>query len=214
MLRILLLGASGLVGRETLRLALGRGDVDSVVAPTRKPLPPHGKLINPVAGELESLLSDAARWTVEAVICALGTTMAKAGSRQAFYRVDHDLALGFARAAHQQGAGALGLVSAIGATPSSRFFYPRTKGKTEADIRSLGFASLTILRPLIIEGERGESRLGESTVLKLAEVLAPILPRGLRANPASTIARVLIDAVVASKPGVHFVFSQDLTAKS
>ena len=78
MLRILPLGASGLVGRETLRLALGRGDVDGVVAPTRKPLPPHGKLINPVAGELESLLSDAARWTVEAVICALGTTMAKA----------------------------------------------------------------------------------------------------------------------------------------
>src|SRR5580658_7391842 len=94
------------------------------------------------------------------------------------------------------------------------FFYPRTKGKTEADIRSLGFASLTILRPIIIEGERGESRLGESIVLKLAEVLAPILPRGLRANPASTIARVLIDAVVASKQGVRFVFSQDLTAKS
>jgi hypothetical protein len=78
----------------------------------------------------------------------------------------------------------------------------------------LGFASLTILRPIIIEGERGESRLGESIVLKLAEVLAPILPRGLRANPASTIARVLIDAVVASKQGVRFVFSQDLTAKS
>jgi uncharacterized protein YbjT (DUF2867 family) len=99
MLRILLLGASGLVGREILRLALGRGDVDGVVAPTRKPLLPRGKLNNPVAGELESLLSDAARWTEEAVICALGTTMAKAGSRPAFYRVDHDLALGFARAA-------------------------------------------------------------------------------------------------------------------
>ena len=59
MLRILLLGASGLVGRETLRLALGRGDVDSVVAPTRKPLPPHGKLINPVAGKFCRL---SARW--------------------------------------------------------------------------------------------------------------------------------------------------------
>jgi len=75
------------------------------------------------------------------------------------------------------------------ATPSSRFFIQGQKVRTEADIRSLGFASLTILRPIIIEGERGESRLGESIVLKLAEVLAPILPGGLRANPASTIAR-------------------------
>src|ERR1700745_4191328 len=49
-----------------------------------------------------------------------------------------NLPLAFARAAHQQGAGAFALVSAIGATPSSRFFYPRTKGKTEEDIRNPG----------------------------------------------------------------------------
>jgi uncharacterized protein YbjT (DUF2867 family) len=214
MVRILLLGASGLVGRETLRLALDRREVDGVIAPTRKPLPSHGKLTNPVAAELESLLSDRARWSVDAVICALGTTMAKAGSRDNFYHVDHDLPLAFARAAHQQGAGAFALVSAIGATPSSRFFYPRTKGKTEEDIRNLGFPSLTILRPIIIDGERGEFRRGESIVLQLSKALAPILPRGFRPNPASTMARVLIDAVVDPKPGTQVVLSQELTART
>src|SRR5580658_9963922 len=96
MLRILLLGASGLVGSETLRLALGRGDVDGVIAPTRKPLPAHGKLINPVAGELESLPSVAARWTVEAVSGALGATVAKAGARQACNHAEEVLVLGVA----------------------------------------------------------------------------------------------------------------------
>lgn len=212
-MRILLLGASGLVGRQSLQLALRHKDVDGVIAPTRAPLSPHGKLSNPVSIELKSLLPDAARWSVDAVICALGTTIAKVISRDSFYRVDHDLPLAFAKVAHQQGARTFALVSAIGASPSSPFFYARTKGEIESDLEKIGFASLAILRPIIIEGERGEFRFAESVVLKLAKVLGPILPRGLRANPASTIARVLVDAAVHARPGIRLVLSQELTAR-
>ena len=214
MARILLLGASGLVGREALRLALDHGEVDHVIAPTRIPLPLHEKLDNPVAAELESLLPHMARWSADRVICTLGTTMAKAGSQQSFYRVDHDLPVAFAKAAQQYGAKAFALVSAIGASPSSRFFYPRTKGETEADIRGVGFASLTILRPMIIEGARAESRLAEGIVLGLAKALGPMLPRRFRANPASTIAHVAVEAVLNPTPGVRVVFTQELTARS
>jgi uncharacterized protein YbjT (DUF2867 family) len=105
-------------------------------------------------------------------------------------------------------------VSANGAAPSSRFFYPRTKGEAAADIRGVGFASLTILRPMIIEGARAESRLAEGIVLGLAKALGPILPRRFRANPASTIASVAVEAVVNPTPGVRVVFTQELTARS
>ncbi len=212
MVRLLLLGASGVVGRAVLQLALEHQEVAAVIAPTRNALPSHGKLANPVTAELESLLLQAiASWSIDAVICALGTTMKKAGSQKSFYRVDHDLPVVFARAARLRGAEAFALVSAIGASSSSRFFYPRTKGETETDVQSVGFKSLTILRPMIIEGERGEFRLGESIVLRM--VFDPILPRRLRANPASTIARVALEAVVNPRPGVHVVFTQDLTAR-
>jgi uncharacterized protein YbjT (DUF2867 family) len=214
MARILLLGASGLVGRETLRLALDHGEVDRVIAPTRMPLPLQERLDNPVSPELESLLPNVARRSADRVICTLGTTMAKAGSQNSFYRVDHDLPIAFARVAQQYGAQAFALVSAIGASPSSRFFYPRTKGETEADIRRVGFASLTILRPMIIEGTRGESRLAEGIVLGFAKALGPILPRRFRANPASTIARVALEAVVSPTPGVRVVLTQELTART
>jgi hypothetical protein len=104
MVRLLLLGASGLVDGEALRAALEHCAVKGVIAPTRKALPSHPKLTNPVSPELKSLLPAVAGWSVNGVICALGTTMAKAGSRDAFHRVDHDLPLSFARAAHERGA--------------------------------------------------------------------------------------------------------------
>jgi uncharacterized protein YbjT (DUF2867 family) len=189
MVRLLLLGASGVVGRAVLPLALEHQGVATVIAPTRNVLPSHDKLTNPVSARLESLVPQAIKWcSIDAVICALGTTMKKAGSQKSFYRVDHDLPVAFARAARQRGAEAFALVSAIGASSSSRFFYPRTKGQTETDVQSVGFKSLTILRPMIVEGERGEFRLGESIVLRMVQFFGPILPRRLRANPASTIA--------------------------
>jgi uncharacterized protein YbjT (DUF2867 family) len=213
MVRILLLGASGLVGREALRLALEHRAIESVIAPSRMPLPSHTKLTNPVSTQLETLVPEVARWSVNAVICALGTTMAKAGSQDAFHRVDHDLPLGFAQAAHEQGAEVFALVSAIGASPSSRIFYARTKGETERDLQKVGFASLTILRPMIIEGYRGETRIAESIVLALARVMGPLLGPRFCANPASTIARVAIDSAVDPRLGVRVVYSPELTSR-
>jgi hypothetical protein len=52
--------------------------VAAVIAPTRNAFPSHGKLTNPVTAELESLLPQAIEWwSIDAVICALGTTMKK-----------------------------------------------------------------------------------------------------------------------------------------
>ncbi|VEI62937.1 thioester reductase domain [Serratia fonticola] len=50
MARVLITGASGLVGSELLRLLLADRQVTSVIAPTRKALPPHAKLHNPIGG--------------------------------------------------------------------------------------------------------------------------------------------------------------------
>src|ERR1700722_9396203 len=89
MVRLLLLGASGVVGRAVLQLALEHQEVAAVIAPTRNALPSHGKLTNPVTAELESLLPQAIEgWSIDAVICALGTTMKKAGSRKSFFGGD------------------------------------------------------------------------------------------------------------------------------
>jgi uncharacterized protein YbjT (DUF2867 family) len=203
-MKVLILGATGLVGRNALAQALARSAVTQVIAPTLKPLPNQDKLMNPVAPELELLLPKVASWGPDATICATGTTIEKAGSKEAFRSVDHDLPLSFARLAHQAGTQNFALVSAIGASVDSSFFYTRVKGELERDVREIAFRSLTILRPSIIEGERDEVRLAESLVLKLSHFLAPVLPKRFRVNPAPKIAQVLVDSVVTAEPGCHF----------
>jgi len=209
-MKVLILGATGLVGRNVLAQALGRSAVTQVMAPTRKPLTTQDKLMNPVGLELERLLPKVASWKPDGAICAIGTTIEKAGSKENFRFVDHDLPLLFARVVHQAGTQNFALVSSIGASVDSAFLYVKVKGELERDVREIGFRSLTILRPGIIEGERDEVRLGENLVLKLAHFLAPVLPRRFHVNPAPKIAQVLVDSVVAAEPGCHFRYSDSL----
>ena len=209
-MKVLILGATGLVGRNALAQVLARQEVMQVTAPTRKPLPRQDRLTNPLASKLEQLLPEMTNWQPNAVICATGTTIKKAGSKEAFRLVDYDLPLAFAQQAYQQGAQNFALVSAMGASVDSSFFYARVKGELERDIRKIGFRSLTILRPSMIEGERDEFRLAESIVLTLSRFLAPALPKRFRVNPAAKIAQVLVDAVLTGEPGCHVRYSDSL----
>lgn len=209
MKRVLLAGATGLVGRATLEIALSSTAVAGVVAPTRRPLPPHPKLLNPVV-DFDALPGDAAWWRVDAVACALGTTIRDAGSQEAFRRVDHDYCLAIARHAHAHGARAFALVSALGADPASPVFYSRTKGELEQALERIGFDSLTLLRPGLLGGRRTRRRAGERWAQRLLGALGPALPRRYRVVPPEHVAAALLDAALEARPGRQVVPSDQL----
>lgn len=208
-MKLLLVGATGLVGREVLRLALADARVAAIVAPVRKPLPAHPKLDAPLV-DFDRLPPDASWWQADAVICTLGTTMKVAGTRQAFLRVDHDYPLAVARLALAAGTCTYALNSAAGANAASRIFYNRVKGELERDLEALGFRSLTHVRPGLIGGERDVARAGEGAALRILRVLGPVLPRRWRINPAPRIASALLEAALAGVPGVHVVSPEQL----
>ncbi len=208
-MNLLLVGATGLVGRHVLDLALADPRVASVVAPARRELPSHPKLVSPRV-DFDRLDADAAWWQADAVICTLGTTMRIAGSEAAFRRVDHDYPLAVARLARRQGTPAYVLNSAIGADAGSRIFYNRVKGELERDLAAEGFASLTFVRPGIIGGDRDEFRLGERLLHAGLALAAPLLPRRWRPNPAARIAEALLEAALGRQPGTHIVASDQL----
>ncbi|MFJ1299137.1 NAD-dependent dehydratase [Pseudomonadota bacterium AL_CKDN230030165-1A_HGKHYDSX7] len=208
-MKLLLVGATGLVGSHVLRLALADARVDAVVAPVRRGLPAHPKLDAPRI-DYDRLPADAPWWRADAVICTLGTTIKKAGSQAAFRRVDHDYALEVARRAHDAGAPTYALNSAMGADSDSRFFYNRVKGELEQDLARVGLRSLTYVRPGLIGGDRQESRTGERLGLAVLGLLGPLLPRRYRINPADRIAAALLEAAIAARPGVHVIGSEDL----
>lgn len=208
-MKLILLGATGLVGRHVLELALADTRISVVIAPTRRSIPAHPGLLAPLV-DFEQLPGDAPWWHADAMICALGTTMKKAGSRETFRRIDHEYPLAAARLALRHGVGSFVLNSAMGANPDSRFFYNRVKGELESDLRALGFASLTFVRPGLISGQRDEFRLGERTAEVVLKATAPLLPRRWRTNPARNIAAAMLDAAVAGMAGEHVVESAQL----
>ncbi|MBX7198337.1 MAG: hypothetical protein K1X51_03080 [Rhodospirillaceae bacterium] len=209
-MRLLIVGATGLVGNLVLNLAQADDRVAEIIAPTRRGLAPRPKLDAPIVN-FDALPEDAAWWRADAVICALGTTMRIAGSKPAFRRVDHEYPLAIARLARSHGARAYVLNSALGANPAASSSYLQVKGEIERDLAPLGFASLTYVRPGLIGGARQEVRPAEQIMMPVLAMLAPLIPKKWRINPAPIIASALLEAAIAAKPGQHVVASDQLT---
>lgn len=204
-------GATGLIGNHLVELLKADHSVESVQVLSRRPLdlPPKFTVIQ---GDGSAPVLSA---PVDAAFCALGTTMAVAGSKEAFYHVDHDLVLAFAKAAKAQGAEAFVLVSSMGADAGSANFYLKVKGGTENDLKALGFRSLIILRPSLLMGERREFRLGERMGQGAMTVLGPLMLGPLakyRGIHGRTVAKAMLRLVKEQLPGVHVLESDRLQA--
>jgi uncharacterized protein YbjT (DUF2867 family) len=212
MTTLLLVGATGLVGRNALQAALEDSRIVRIVAPTRRPLDHHPKLQNPLV-DFARLPVDADWWRVTSVVCALGTTRAKAGSTEAFWKVDHDYPLQIAQITSQAGAQSFALCSSIGADATSRFTYLRTKGQLEDHLCKLGFPSVTILRPGFLEGSRNDHRPFELVAGEILRRLRPFIPMRYRLSPATVVAKLLIDGAVSGLPGRHIVEASDIASR-
>lgn len=199
-----LTGGSGLVGGALLRRLLRDGTFDRVVSVGRRPLPlDDPRLVQVVTDLLGPFEWERLPPPAVAFSC-LGTTLAKAGSREAFRRVDHDAVLFFARAARAGGASAFLHVSSLGAKAGSRSFYAAVKGETERDVAAVGFPSVYALRPSILDGNRAERRPGEEFGLLVGRALSPFLGK-YRPTPVEAVASSLAALARDPAPGVHVV---------
>ncbi|MEX2570780.1 MAG: oxidoreductase [Gemmatimonadota bacterium] len=163
----LLLGGTGLVGGFCLDLLLAEDSYAAVRLLTRRRLDrSHPKLVQHVV-DFDRLAENAELFQVNDVFCCLGSTIRKAGSQEAFRRVDVDYPASAAALAADAGADQFLVISALGADADSRIFYNRMKGEMEARVRRLPFQAVWVLRPALLLGEREERRLGE----RVAELL-------------------------------------------
>ncbi|WP_223470102.1 NAD(P)H-binding protein [Massilia soli] len=207
-IRILLAGATGAVGGHVLRLALADARVGVVVAPTRRPLTAHPKLVNPMP-DFDALPEQADWLAVDAVICALGTTIKAAGSQAAFAAVDRDLPIALAARAKRCGARVFALNSSLGASHKGSF-YQRTKAEAEDGIRAVGFDRFVIVRPGLLDTERATPRPLEKVALVISRALAPLLPARYRPVAADAVARCLLEQAMMPGSGDLIVESDDI----
>lgn len=208
-----LAGATGLVGSICLRLLLADPAFGRVTVLTRRPLPAALRALDTV-GRLDERLVDFARLGtlpdgVHWIVCALGTTIKKAGSQARFREVDYDYPLRLAELGLAQGAQHFLLVSALGANSRSRFFYNRVKGELEQALLALPYRSITILRPSLLVGPRSELRPAEA----LGQRLGFLFPANAKPVAASAVAAALVAAARDDQPGQRIIRSAEIRAR-
>jgi uncharacterized protein YbjT (DUF2867 family) len=216
---VLVVGANGLVGRAVVRRLVAQTWAGSVTALVRRP----GALTagQALPGRLRERVIDFERlgapefqsaFAADIVICALGTTIRQAGSQAAFRRVDVDYPAEVARRAFAAGAHHFLLVTALGADARSGVFYNRCKGEVEAAVLSIGFPSVTVVRPSLMLGPRAERRPAERVAQNLSKVLGWMVPKTWRPVPAESVAAALATAARVDAPGVRVLENAALLA--
>lgn len=204
-MKFVLAGATGLVGGEFLHAAERAGD--TVITVGRRTLDRGAEEI------LTDFTTPVELPDADVAICTLGTTIARAGSRQAFYAVDHDAVLQFAQDARAATIKHFMVVTAVGANPRSRIFYSRVKGEVERDLRKVNFDRLDVAHPGLLIGPRKERRPAEALFQALDPVIRPLFCGRLDrygSIPAHTVAGALRNLARDHAPGFYVHENRDL----
>jgi uncharacterized protein YbjT (DUF2867 family) len=210
-------GATGLVGRALVAELSGRIASGTVTALVRRS---EGRKVSHVEERIvdfDRLEHELSGLAATHALCCLGTTIAKAGSQEAFRRVDFDYPLAFARAARAAGVRKFLIVTALGADPKSSVFYNRVKGEIEQALARLELPELHVFRPSLLLGEREERRPAERLAMALAKPVGALLFGPLkkyRAVDGSAVARAMASVALdeRSAPGVTFYESDQIAA--
>lgn len=204
----LVAGATGLVGFELIKLLLDDELYSKVCLAGRRPFPiEHEKIVDHQI-DFDQIQNLHFPLDIDDVFVCLGTTMKKAGSKEAFKRVDYQYVYEFAQWSKANGAKSFGFVSSIGAKAASRNFYLKVKGEAEEQVAALAIPNSYALRPSVIKGDREEKRFLEKLSIRVLELAAPLLKGRLlkyRTVEAKQIAKTMIDCAAKEGEGFHIV---------
>ncbi len=210
----LIVGASGLVGRELLKLLLAGKEYGRVGTLVRKPLGiKHPKLEEQII-DFDKMDKYEDCFQVDDVFCCIGTTIKKAKSREQFQKVDVDYPLQMAKIAKGKRVEKFLIITSIGADSNSKIFYSRMKGLLERQLRDVGLNSLYIFRPSLLLGARDEYRLGERIGAILAKGLSFAFMGPLekyKAIKAKDVAMGMYKTAQKQGQGAHVYLSHEIS---
>jgi uncharacterized protein YbjT (DUF2867 family) len=209
----LIFGATGLVGAECLKQLIADDSYSKILVFNRKLQNYSSDKVEEIIIDYDHLNDNEDQMRGDDVYICLGTTMAKAGSKKAFIKVDYTYIMKAALAALRQGANQLLMVSAAGSDRNSYIFYNRVKGELESDISMLDYWAIHIFKPSLLLGERKEKRKIENIASKFAvgidRLFGPKLA-AYRPVQASDVARAMTRTSDGLQAGVHYYNSNEI----
>lgn len=215
MKKAIVIGASGLIGSNLIRLLLLDNGIGEVVVLVRKPLNTQHKKLTQHIVDFDEEQSYSKHISGDAFYCCLGTTKAKTPDLNDYKRVDFDYPLAFAKIAKARGMNQYHLVSALGADSQSIINYNKLKGNLELALKGLNFDCLCIYQPSLLDGSREESRPAEKIGIFLMRGLNPLLVGPLkkyRSIKASAVAQAMVTNTHKNLVGVHVYTSDEIKA--
>ncbi|WP_340586691.1 NAD-dependent epimerase/dehydratase family protein [Erythrobacter alti] len=210
--RVLVVGATGLIGRSVIERTPGMPEVILQGLARREMAFPEGARMELVLAQPEDWGGVVEDLAPDAVICALGTTRSKAGSGEAMRAVDYELVMHVARAAKEAGTRSFVHISSVGADTASRTLYLRTKGEVERDLKSLRFTRLDVLRPGLLRGWRQNDLRPLEGIGRALAPVTDLLLHGNATKYRSISGHIVAAAALqctAEKAGGQFVHEHD-----
>ncbi len=212
--KAIVVGASGLIGSELLKILLQQPHYDEVLILVRKSIAVnHPKLVQLII-DFDNLDKFADSITGDALFCCLGSTRKKTPDINAYYKIDHDYPVKLAQIALNNNIPQYHLVSALGASSKGANFYTKLKGETEEDIKNIHLKTLHIYQPSLLTGNRKEYRFFERISISLMRIIDPLLLGKLkkyRSIPAATVASAMFKQSIHNQEGIFIHPSDKIT---
>jgi uncharacterized protein YbjT (DUF2867 family) len=202
-----LIGATGLIGGELLKLLLNDSYFETVRTLIRRPFAmEHPKLEKKLVDFNDSDSVLVAMETSNVIFCTVGTTQKKVkGDRQAYRKVDYDIPVHSARFCKMTDCKIFVLVSSVGADSKSRNFYLKLKGEVEDEVKKMQIESVYIMRPSMLLGKRNETRPLEKIGTPLMKAFSFLLPSKCKPIKAEYVAKAMLEAAKKNEKG-FFVY--------
>jgi uncharacterized protein YbjT (DUF2867 family) len=195
--KAIVIGATGLVGQCLIEQLNSLAECERITVVVRRKNPEFNALQKVEQFVLEDflLLNDQDVSGYSHAFSCVGSTIKKAGSKEAFYNIDFEINAHFADLFETTDTHLI-LVSALGANADSPIFYNRVKGELEKYIQKLDLYRFSIIRPSLLLGERNEKRLFEDLSQKLYGKFSHLVPNSFKYKPvtAQQVAHTMVDA--------------------
>ncbi|MDY6799959.1 MAG: NAD-dependent epimerase/dehydratase family protein [Bacteroidota bacterium] len=191
----IIFGATGLTGSYLVKKLTQNGQYQNIKVFNRRIQNYDNTKIEEYLINYNQINEYAHEFKADDVFCCLGTTLKKAGSKEKFFEIDHDLPIQIARICQNNHCETFIAISSIGANPDSKNYYLRTKGMMEQEILNLDFSFQAVVRPSMLLGKRNESRPTEALgkiIMKFCGFLFVGKLKKFRGIHAQTVAKAMI----------------------
>ena len=199
----LIIGSTGLTGSHLLHQLLDSNQYDKVISFSREVEVEHPKLVNHIVDfDKPEEYCDLVKG--DDFFCTIGTTIKKAGSQEAFRKVDFVFPKNFAKCAMESGVSQFLIISALGADSKASNYYMKTKGEIEDFLKESTFKSVAIMQPSLLLGNRKEFRFAEKIGGALMKLFSFAFVGSLakyKAIESKTLANALYSIAQKNTPG-------------